>query len=270
MVPENHKNGNVSDADLDALLAEWAEAEIEPPAGFHEQTMKRLRAQARPVKKNNVISLFAKNRRWTSIAAAAVLMLFCVPVVQGQLGQNPTDQVMDVQQSVAVQNQETSVTETGDNTPQPAEQNSRMAEAKTESRNVVQSASPDKKTVMNAAMVPEAVQNTGGADVAAAPAAAADNQLMIAAFSLEEDTAAGNGKVRMAAEQPAAYSYVSDEDSLEALEQKLSDLEAILLGYQEKLAENPDDAELQKLVAEQQKAIDELKVKIEEMKQQAE
>ena len=28
---------------LDVLLARWAEAEIEPPAGFHEQTMGRLR-----------------------------------------------------------------------------------------------------------------------------------------------------------------------------------------------------------------------------------
>ena len=264
-MPDKHKNGNVSDADLDALLAEWAEAEIEPPAGFHEQTMKRLRAEAQPVKKNNVISLFAKNRRWTSIAAAAVLMLFCVPVVQGQLGQNPTDRVMDTQQLEVLQNSEMSATETEDSAQQSAGQNHRMAEENHAVSNEALTESPDKKAVMNAAMVPEDVQNAGEAGIAVAQVPTEENQPMAAAFSLNEDAAAGNGKARM-----AAYSYVSDEESLETLEQKLADLEAMLLDYQEKLAENPEDAELQKLVAEQQNAIDQLKAKIDEMKQQAE
>ena len=48
---DKDKNRNVSDAELDALLAAWAEAEMEPPAGFHEQTMKRLHAEAQPKKK---------------------------------------------------------------------------------------------------------------------------------------------------------------------------------------------------------------------------
>ena len=284
-MPDKHKNGNVSDADLDALLAEWAEAEIEPPAGFHEQAMKRLRAEAQPMKKNNVISLFAKNRRWTSIAAAAVLMLFCVPVVQGQLGGDITSRAADTTVQMA-QEHNYSQTEAGEDAKEPDSQDGYAADAKNkaadktenkaanraknEANNEALPENPDKKAVMNAVIMPETVQNTGEADIAAEPAAAEDNQPMIAAFSLEEDTAAGTGKARMAAEQPAAYSYVSDEESLEVLEQKLADLEAMLLDYQTQLAANPEDTELQKLVAEQQNAIDELKAKIEEMKQQAE
>lgn len=40
-MPEEKKNNlsQISDEALDALLAQWAEAEIAPPAGFHEKTM---------------------------------------------------------------------------------------------------------------------------------------------------------------------------------------------------------------------------------------
>ena len=248
-MPETHKNGNVSDAQLDALLAEWAEAEIEPPAGFHEQTMKRLRAEVQPAKKNNVISLFAKNRRWTSIAAAAVLMLFCVPVVQGQLGGDVTGKVPDAEVQME-QNADISLAQAG----AAVNVDNDMADTKEESPAA-------KKAMRNGAVVPDAVQNTGETGIAAASLTAEEAQPMAAAYSPETETANMQGRI-------AAYSNVEEEATLEQLQQALAELEAQLAGYQEKLAESPEDTTLQELVAETQKAIEELNAKIEDRKTQ--
>ena len=271
-MPDKQKNGNVSDAQLDALLAEWAEAEIEPPAGFHEQTMKRLREEVQPKKKNNVITLFAGNKRWTSIAAAAVLMLFCVPVVQGQLSGDATSQArnadMAAQQMQVAQNTDA---ETGDDKNTEVDADKQYNRAAAEQK---QAESSGKQTLMNAVTVPEAVQDGNGTEIAVAQPPLHDEQLpMTAAFSPdEEELAAEAGNSRMSENQPAAYSYRmadgQDEESLETLEQKLKDLEDLLQEYQAQLTENPDDANLQELIAEQQKAIDELKEKIEQMKSQ--
>ena len=248
-MPETHKNGNVSDAQLDALLAEWAEAEIEPPAGFHEQTMKRLRAEVQPAKKNNVISLFAKNRRWTSIAAAAVLMLFCVPVVQGQLGGDVTGKVPDAEVQIE-QNADISLAQAG----AAVNADNDMADTKEESPVA-------KKAVRSAAVVPETVQNTGETGIAAASIAAEEMQPMAAAYSPEEETANMQGRM-------AVYSNVEEEATLEQLQEAVAELEVQLAGYQEKLAESPEDVNLQELVAETQKAIEELNAKIEDRKTQ--
>lgn len=271
-MPDKQKNGNVSDAQLDALLAEWAEAEIEPPAGFHEQTMKRLWEEVQPKKKNNVITLFAGNKRWTSIAAAAVLMLFCVPVVQGQLGGDATSQARDAdmaaQQMQVAQNTDA---ETGDDKNTEVDADKQYNRAAAEQK---QAESSGKQTLMSAVTVPEAVQDGNGTEIAVAQPPLHDEQLpMTAAFSPdEEELAAEAGNSRMSENQPAAYSYRmadgQDEESLETLEQKLKDLEDLLQEYQVQLTENPDDANLQELIAEQQKAIDELKEKIEQMKSQ--
>lgn len=98
-MPEEKKNnlGQISDEALDALLAQWAEAEIAPPAGFHEKTMERLRSLETTEKKQNgkLISLFAGRKKWMSAAAAAVLVLCCIPVVQGQLGGTGDQPVID-------------------------------------------------------------------------------------------------------------------------------------------------------------------------------
>ena len=247
-MPETHKNGNVSDAQLDALLAEWAEAEIEPPAGFHEQTMKRLRAEVQPAKKNNVISLFAKNRRWTSIAAAAVLMLFCVPVVQGQLGGDVTGKVPDTEVQLE-QNADISLAQAG----AAVNADNDMADTKEESPAA-------NKTVRSAAVVPDAVQNTDETGIAAASIAAEEAQPM-AAYSPEEETANMQGRM-------AAYPGTEQEETLEQLQEALAELEVQLAGYQEKLAESPEDVNLQELVAETQKAIEELHAKIEDRKTQ--
>ena len=271
-MPDKQKNGNVSDAQLDALLAEWAEAEIEPPAGFHAQTMKRLREEVQPKKKNYVITLFAGYKRWTSIAAAAVLMLFCVQVVQGQLSGDASSQArnadMAAQQMQVAQNTDA---ETGDDKNTEVDADKQYNRAAAEQK---QAESSGKQTLMSAVTVPEAVQDGNGTEIAVAQPPLHDEQLpMTAAFSPdEEELAAEAGNSRMSENQPAAYSYRmadgQDEESLETLEQKLKDLEDLLQEYQVQLTENPDDANLQELIAEQQKAIDELKEKIEQMKSQ--
>ncbi len=74
-----------SDAELDKMLAEWANEEIDVPEGFHDSVMNRLRAEQAPQKKGNVISLaerFANKKAWVSTIAAAALVLCCLPVLQ--------------------------------------------------------------------------------------------------------------------------------------------------------------------------------------------
>lgn len=91
----------VNEEALDALLAQWAEAELEPPVGFHERLMERLRQEQQTAsenkKKHSVISLFVKRKKWMSAAAAAVLVLCCIPVVQAQFGHDITQSVPDAQ-----------------------------------------------------------------------------------------------------------------------------------------------------------------------------
>ena len=266
---DKDKNRNVSDAELDALLAAWAEAEVEPPAGFHEQTMKRLHAEAQPKKKNNVITLFAGKKRWTSIAAAAVLMLFCVPVVQWQLGGDATSQArnadMAAQQMQVARNTDA---ETGGNKNTAVNADKQQNHVAAEQK---QAGSSGKQTVMSSVAIPEALQDSSGNEIALAQLPAEENhQPVAAAYSLEDEAAAAENSNARMIDQSAAYSYVNDEDSLETLEQKLQDAETMLLEYETKLAENPEDANMQELVAEQQKLVEELKQKIEEKTQQAE
>lgn len=289
MLDDSYKNGQVSDAELDALLAEWAEEEIEPPAGFHEQTMNRLRAeqilQAQPKKKNNIITLFAKQKRWTSIAAAAVLMLFCVPVVQGQFGHDATESMSQQQMQMARSTEGMAETDiTADSSSRSGasdgaasaslEKNQPASPAQTE-QNV--GAAPDsnvlnKEAVMNAVAITEA-ENTGASSdniaVAQMPMEGEDVPL-VAAFSLEGgENAADNSRARMVPEPQEEFSCAADEgETLETLEQKLNDLQDMMAQYQAQLEETPDDTNLQELVKEQQEAIEELQKKIEEMKQQ--
>jgi len=86
-----HKNyePNITDAELDLLLAEWAETEIDVPDGFHENLMVRLRAEKQttqaPQKKGILISLserLTNKKAWTSAVAAAALVLCCLPILQ--------------------------------------------------------------------------------------------------------------------------------------------------------------------------------------------
>ena len=234
----------VSDAELDALLAEWADGEIEPPAGFHEETMKRLRAEAQPKKKNNVIQLFAKNRRWTSVAAAAVLVLFCVPVVQGQLGGNAADTLTGDQQPVQM------VRSVEDN----ANVQNENIEEKQQSRNT-QAGKKTAEMVKTTAAMNVADENDG---IAVAQNIEDESQpLATAAFNPEEET----GVAAFSIERQSGETY------LDSLQQELQDAETQLLEYEAKLNENPDDSQLQELVKQYRDMVAELKQEIETMKQ---
>ena len=85
---ESNIESNISDAELDLLLAEWADAEVELPENFHENVMTRLRAEQNrqtPQKNGPIVSLsewFANKKTWVPAVAAAALVLCCLPVLQ--------------------------------------------------------------------------------------------------------------------------------------------------------------------------------------------
>ncbi len=283
MQDEKNKTGNnidcnVSDAELDALLAEWAEGEMEPPVGFHEQTMKRLRAEVQPnKKKNNIVSLFAKNKRWTSIAAAAVLMLFCVPVVQGQLGGDATQSVPDTmheqQLQVAQDNSRARMMERDDNETDAQPQSNDEA-ANTAADKAVNDEKQDnnedkkqnglKETVMSSVIDKDTSKHN---DVAANEQKSTENKNELLSVPMmasldDENDAAPNGRMTY-----AVHGDNKDEGkTLEELEQELEELQEQLAQYQAQLDKKPDDTNLQLIISEQQKAIDDVKEQIEEQK----
>ena len=85
---ESNIESNISDAELDLLLAEWADAEVELPENFHENVMTRLRAEQNrqtPQKNGRIVSLsewFANKKTWVPAVAAAALVLCCLPILQ--------------------------------------------------------------------------------------------------------------------------------------------------------------------------------------------
>jgi len=93
MSDDKQKRGaEISDAQLDELLAQWAAEEIAPPDGFHEALMARLQKTASSQETNPPLAIkkFPVKKRWMSVAAAAVLVLCCLPVVQNQFGGTAT------------------------------------------------------------------------------------------------------------------------------------------------------------------------------------
>ena len=83
----------LTEEELDSMLAQWADTELDVPEGFHESVMMRLRAeeskQTQTVQalqqKGKIVSLaerFANKKVWISTIAAAALVVCCLPVVQ--------------------------------------------------------------------------------------------------------------------------------------------------------------------------------------------
>ena len=50
---KKNKRAQITDEALDEMLAQWAEAEIEPPADFHARTMERLRKEQQKTEKKS-------------------------------------------------------------------------------------------------------------------------------------------------------------------------------------------------------------------------
>ena len=103
MTEYKNNEPHISDVELDLLLTEWAEEEMDVPEGFHEALMTRLRAETEtsqaPQKKGIIVSLserFANKKAWVSAAAAAALVLCCLPVLQDR-----QDNLAGVENSVA-------------------------------------------------------------------------------------------------------------------------------------------------------------------------
>ena len=83
----------LTEEELDSMLAQWADTELDVPEGFHESVMMRLRAeeskQTQTVQalqqKGKIVSLaerFANKKVWISTIAAAALVVCCLPVWQ--------------------------------------------------------------------------------------------------------------------------------------------------------------------------------------------
>ena len=83
----------LTEEELDSMLAQWADTELDVPEGFHESVMMRLRAeeskQTQTVQalqqKGKIVSLaerFANKKVWISTIAAAALVVCSLPVLQ--------------------------------------------------------------------------------------------------------------------------------------------------------------------------------------------
>lgn len=82
---KNEKKSLDIEEKLDDMLVRWANEEIELPEGFHDDFMKKLRAEQikeQPKKKQPVICYMMRYKRWLSVAAAAVILLGCMPILQ--------------------------------------------------------------------------------------------------------------------------------------------------------------------------------------------
>ncbi len=271
-MPEEKKNnlGQISDEALDALLAQWAEAEIAPPAGFHEKTMERLRSLETTEKKQNgkLISLFAGRKKWMSAAAAAVLVLCCIPVVQGQLGGTGDQPMIDtlpgqttmveqkaaeeateaeVQQDVSVPNQ--AVTQAKQQVPQTTNTDTSANTNQVQEQPVQQPTAEDTAPVQNQQPQNMTVEDTdtvaNDADVSAQP---------IAAYSMDEEQPAVSGVLQTTKTERGVTATAEQlqedltcyEDAIAALTDNIETLQQKIAEYDAQLQNEPDNTELQK------------------------
>lgn len=216
----------LTEEELDSMLAQWADTELDVPEGFHESVMMRLRAeeskQTQTVQalqqKGKIVSLaerFANKKVWISTIAAAALVVCCLPVLQDR-----QDYLAGIENSDA----------------QAYEMRSRIVENDDEMS--------EEPVMVNAMLV----------DAQASPAA---NGTM-------NDAADVNGAMeKFAIPSQDSYSYTFDEsradltveETLKLAQDNLSELEA-------HLAALDDTAENEALREELQNKIEELKAEI--------
>ena len=271
-MPEEKKNnlGQISDEALDALLAQWAEAEIAPPAGFHEKTMERLRSLETTEKKQNgkLISLFAGRKKWMSAAAAAVLVLCCIPVVQGQLGGTGDQPVIDtlpgqttvveqkaaeeateaeVQQDVSVPNQ--AVTQAKQQAPQTTNTDTSANTNQVQEQPVQQPTAEDTVLDQNQQVQGVAAENT---DTVASDADA--NAQPIAVYSMDEEQPVVSGVLQTTKTERGVTATAEQlqedltcyEDAIAVLTDNIETLQQKIAEYDAQLQNEPDNTELQK------------------------
>ena len=293
---KKNKSAQITDEALDEMLAQWAEAEIEPPADFHARTMERLRKEQQKTekkavkRKENVVPFFARSKKWISAAAAAVLVLCCIPVVQAQMGDNNHNVAYDAlpNQAQVASNNDSNAEDSNIVANHNAEQKDSLKNDKDSSNAekaqndaVTQQAAGDKISKGGDVTQQNPVQtgsvNAAQPEVAAEPQPAAtdensDGQLpAVAAFSLEDeptDTAQNGKQVRDVNDnlQQVADKVASYEDALTELTTKLEEVQKELEKADAKLKAEPENTELQENVKDLQEHIDTLKKEIEQMK----
>lgn len=87
----NKKKEQLSDEELNRVLARWAKGEVPLPEDFHPKVMAELERQRALQQEEKGAPFFLKKKTWLSVAAAAVFAVLCIPVVQTQFGEAPTD-----------------------------------------------------------------------------------------------------------------------------------------------------------------------------------
>ena len=280
-------NMEPSDEALDALLAQWAETEIEPPADFHQNTMKRLRQEAgKPAgRQNNIIPLFATHKKW--VAAAAVLVLCCIPVIQGQLGTKAEEPQAELAMATE------SLYDSGEAAPAesdrveveaPAADVQPDTEEKAPAGGILSQVTQKIGVTKKENAVTEKQQETAPADtapiqiasargaVAPEPAAEPDEAAIpavaslegeegIAVMSVEEEPApAPEENVSVAAINADMY-----RDALTNLQKQLEEAQLTLAETLKQLEQDADNLELQNKAAEQTQVVSTLKKEVERM-----
>lgn len=290
---EQNTNPNMnmepSDEALDALLAQWAETEIEPPADFHQNVMSRLRQETvKPAgRQNNVIPLFVAHKKW--VAAAAVVALCCIPVLHGLPGSKSeepqaelamaTESLYDSHEAAPAESDnllvEAPATDVQSNPEEKAPAGGILSQvtqkiggtkkdtAPAEKQQVIvapaDTASPIQIAATRGAAAPEPAAEQ---EEAATPMmAAAGPEDGIAVMSVEEDeNAQPEQNVSVAPMNADTY-----RRALEDLQQQLNDGQAALEATLKLLEQDPENSDLKKLATDQTQVVNTLKKEVERM-----
>lgn len=281
-MPDDKKEivNQISDEALDALLTQWAEDEIEPPAGFHAKTMERLRMEQQNKnstrQKGKIIPFFVQKKKWMSVAAAAVLLLCCIPVVQAQFGDvlQPTPKIPQ-EQTKDVSNNDTGVgaegstenqlqgnvendipvdtiTKQDDNKQESLKKKNDVQDSKTSgNRDSVNTKDTIKNETLTTAPVNQTVPESAVADSptvqnAVPQAADAQTPAVVQYYSMDnEDAAVGGGEENQGVLQQrrsveGAVEQTSSADAT-SYQASLEELETKLQNLQRELDENTEN-----------------------------
>lgn len=289
--PDHNMHMDPGDEALDALLAQWAETEIEPPADFHQNVMSRLRQEAgKPAgRQNRIVYLFAAHKRWA--AAAAVVALCCIPVLHGLSGtgaQEPqaemamaTESLYDSREAAPAESDNVAVeapaADVQPDTEEKAPAGGILSQVTkkigaTRNENTV----TEKQQVTVAPVEPEAPVQIASARGAAAPETVAEPEAAatpmmaaagpedgVAVMSVEEEepvSAQPEQNISMAPMNADTY-----RKALEDLQKQLTEAQTALEATLKQLEQDQNSTELQVRATEQTQQVNTLKKEIERM-----
>ncbi len=276
--PAGHDASDAAAEDaLEALLAQWAEAEIDPPADFHQRTMARLRTEASAMPPSTADSPSATRKhgftgksmqRW--LAAAAVLALCALPLgyllQQGAGGAAGNPQTPQVSRAAEPEQQDVSVDTAPENpsvaeqTPSPNATGGQVSAQRSAEPSIDDTPADSNAGAGGSAPVqpPSAeTQDDGTDDDGQTPMVAALDPLgengtdsQGAVFSLPRSASQPGTGTEQKDNPPEDISdKPSDTDpaqetDIETLQAKIRALQSEIAQLQARLSETPDDAEL--------------------------